>query len=270
MTGSTTVLIVTVMAASAVEAVEALTIILASGITRGWRSTWEGTFLALIALGAVVGLLGTTIIQHVDINILRVVVGTLLLIFGLQWLTKAVLRASGFKALHDEAKLYEKHVAELKAEKGLMKGKRDSLAFVISFKGVFLEGMEVIMIVISFGLANQSAPGDFTGLKYAAIGAGIAIAIIAIAGAIVAKPLAKVPENTLKLGVGILLVTFGLFWMGEGAFNILPAAGAAEGAWPLADWFLLIIAAIVATTTFSLIYYFKQLHKSITQESRAR
>lgn len=263
------VLIVTVMAASAVEAVEALTIILASGITRGWRSTWEGTILALIALGAVVGILGTTIIQHVDINVLRVIVGTLLLIFGLQWLTKAVLRASGFKALHDESKIFEREVAELKSENGVMRGKRDSIAFVVSFKGVFLEGMEVIMIVISFGLAHQTVPGDFTPLKYATIGALAAVAVIAIIGAIVAKPLSKVPENTLKLGVGILLVTFGAFWMGEGSFNLFLAPGAEEAAWPLGDTFLLIIAVIVAGTTFGLIGYFKQVHKRITQGVRA-
>jgi len=251
-TGSTALLIVTVMAASAVEAVEALTIILASGITRGWRSTWEGTILALFALAAVVGVLGTTIIQHVDIDILRVVVGTLLLIFGLQWLTKAILRASGFKALHDEANIFEREVAELKREKEIMRGKRDSVAFVVSFKGVFLEGMEVVMIVISFGLSNGN---DYSQLKYAVIGAAIAIAVIAIIGAIVARPLAKVPENTLKLGVGILLVTFGIFWMGEGAGI----------SWPLGDMFLLILTAIIAAAAFGLIAYFKQVHKRMTQ-----
>jgi Ca2+/H+ antiporter, TMEM165/GDT1 family len=255
--GSTTLLIIAVMAASAVEAVEALTIILASGITLGWRSTWEGTALAILALAAVVGILGTTIIQHVDINILRVVVGTLLLIFGLQWLTKAILRASGFKALHDEAKIFEREVAELKREKELMPRKRNSTAFVVSFKGVFLEGMEVVMIVISFGLSNGK---DYSQLKFAVIGAVIAIAVIAITGAIVAKPLARIPENTLKLGVGVLLVTFGTFWMGEGAGI----------AWPLEDVFIIVLMVIIAAATFGSITYFKRVHKRITAGAEVR
>ena len=250
LTGSTVLLIITVMAASAIEAVEALTIILASGITHGWRSTWEGTIVALFTLAAVVGVLGTTIIHHVDIDVLRVIVGTLLLVFGLQWLTKAILRSSGFKALHDEAKIFEKEVAELKKEKHIIRGKRDSVAFVVSFKGVFLEGMEVVIIVITFGLSNGN---DYSQLKYAVLGAAVAIVVIAIIGTIVAKPLAKVPENTLKLGVGIILVSFGLFWMGEGA----------GVAWPLEDAFILILAAIIAATTFGLISYFKKVHKKM-------
>jgi uncharacterized membrane protein len=178
-----------------------------------------------------------------------------LLIFGLQWLTKAILRASGFKALHDEAKIFEREVAELKKEKEIMPAKRNSVAFVVSFKGVFLEGMEVVMIVISFGLSNGK---DYSQLKYAVIGAAIGIAVIAIIGAIVARPLAKVPENTLKLGVGVLLVTFGLFWMGEGVGI----------SWPLEDMFILILLAIIASTTFGLITYFKQVHRRMIQEVR--
>jgi uncharacterized membrane protein len=252
--GSTIVLIITVMAASAVEAVEALTIILASGITHGWRSTWEGAIVAFFALAAVVGVLGTTIIHHVDIDVLRVIVGTLLLIFGMQWLTKAILRSSGFKAMHDETRIYEKEVEELKKEKDKTHGtKRDSIAFVVSFKGVFLEGMEVVMIVISFGLSNGN---DYSRLKYAVLGAAVAIAVIAVTGAIVAKPLAKVPENTLKLGVGIILVSFGMFWMGEGA----------GVKWPLSDVFIIILAAIFATTTFGLIAFFKSVHNRMHHE----
>ena len=254
--GSTIVLIITVMAASAVEAVEALTILLASGITLGWKSTWEGAGLAFVALLAIVAVLGTTIIQHVDVNILRVVVGTLLLIFGLQWLTKAILRASGYKALHDEAKIFEREVAELNKEKSVTGGRRNSLAFVISFKGVFLEGMEVIMIVVSFGLSNGN---DYSQLKYAAIGAFIGIAIIAITGAVVAKPLSKVPENTLKLGVGVLLVIFGIFWMGEGA----------GVKWPMEDVFLLVLFVIIAAMTFGLIFWLKRLHAARLKEAGA-
>ena len=242
------------MAASGVEAVEALTIILASGITHGWRSTWEGAIVAFLALAAVVGVLGTTIIHHVDIDVLRVIVGTLLLIFGMQWLTKAILRSSGFKAMHDEAKIFEKDVEELKKEKHIRTGKRDSVAFVVSFKGVFLEGMEVVMIVVTFGLSNGN---DYSQLKWAALGAVIAIAVIAVIGAIVAKPLAKVPENTLKLGVGIILVSFGMFWMGEGA----------GVKWPLSDVFIIILAAIIAATTFGLIAFFKRAHNRMHHEA---
>ena len=252
-TGSEILLIITVMAASAVEAVEALTIILASGITHGWRSTWEGAIVAFFALAAVVGVLGTTIIHHVDINALRVIVGTLLLIFGMQWLTKAILRSSGFKALHDEAKIYEKEVEELKKEKHIRRGKRDSVAFLVSFKGVFLEGMEVVMIVISFGLSNGN---DYSRLKYAVLGAVVAIAVIAIIGAIVAKPLSKIPENTLKLGVGIILVSFGMFWMGEGA----------GVKWPMSDVFILILAAVFTSITFGLIAFFKSVHNRMNHE----
>lgn len=252
-TGSQILLIITVMAASAVEAVEALTIILASGITHGWRSTWEGAIVAFFALAAVVGVLGTTIIHHVDIDVLRVIVGTLLLIFGMQWLTKAILRSSGFKALHDEAKIYEKEVEELKKEKHIRSGKRDSIAFLVSFKGVFLEGMEVVMIVISFGLSNGN---DYSQLKYAVLGAAVAIAVIAIIGAIVAKPLSKIPENTLKLGVGIILVSFGMFWMGEGA----------GVKWPMSDVFILILTAVFAATTFGLISFFKRVHNRLHHE----
>jgi uncharacterized membrane protein len=243
--GSTAALLVAVMAASAVEAVEALTIILASGITRGWRSTWEGAGLALVALAAIVAILGTTLVQHVDISLLRIVVGTLLLIFGLQWLTKAILRATGFKALHDESKIYQRELAELASREKPKAGERDSVAFVVSFKGVFLEGMEVIMIVISFGLSNGN---DYGSLKIAALGALVAIVVIAVIGAVVARPLSRIPENSLKLGVGILLVIFGIFWMGEGAGI----------EWPFSDAFLLILFAVVALTTFGLITYFRR------------
>jgi uncharacterized membrane protein len=242
----TILLLITVVVASAVEATEALTIILASGITRGWRSTVEGTLLALVCLSVIVLVAGTTLILYVPLYILRIVVGTLLLIFGLQWLTKAILRETGFKALHDEADIYDREVATLSREKGV-RGQRDSLAFVVSFKGVFLEGMEVIMIVISFGLGN----GSYDQLGTVALGALVGVGIIAATGAVVAKPLAKLPENYMKLGVGILLTVFGLFWMGEGAGI----------QWPLGDAFLLVLLAIIVAATVGLIAYFKRVHE---------
>ena len=210
---SAVLLFITVALASAVEATEALTIILASGITRGWRSTFEGALLALACLAVIVGVAGTALIYYVPLYALRIVVGTLLLIFGLQWLTKAILRQTGFKAPHDERDIYDKQVATLSTgKKGILHGQRDSLAFAISFKGVLLEGMEVVMIVISFGLAN----GSQDQLGTAALAALVAVAVMTAIGAVVAKPLTKVPENYMKLGVGNLLTVFGLFWMGEG------------------------------------------------------
>jgi uncharacterized membrane protein len=248
---SAVLLFITVALASAVEATEALTIILASGITRGWRSTFEGAILALACLAVIVGVAGIALIQYVPLYVLRIVVGTLLLIFGLQWLTKAILRQTGFKAPHDERDIYDKQVATLSRETGILRGQRDSLAFAISFKGVLLEGMEVIMIVISFGLAN----GSQDQLGTAALAALVAVAVMTAIGAVVAKPLTKVPENYMKLGVGNLLTVFGLFWMGEGV----------GVQWPLGDIFLLVLLAIIFLATLGLIAYFKRVHESQTE-----
>lgn len=247
---SAVLLFITVALASAVEATEALTIILAAGITRGWRSTFEGALLAIACLGVIVGIAGTALIQYVPLYALRIVVGTLLLIFGLQWLTKAILRQTGFKAPHDERDIYEKEVEALSKNRGI-RGQRDSLGFAISFKGVLLEGMEIVMIVISFGLAN----GSQNQLGTAALAALAAVAVMTAIGAVVAKPLTKVPENYMKLGVGNLLTVFGLFWMGEGV----------GVQWPLGDIFLLVLLAIIFLATLGLIAYFKRVHESQTE-----
>lgn len=240
---STVLLFVTVALASAVEATEALTILLASGITRGWRSTFEGALIALACLAVIVVAVGVALIQYVPLWALRTVVGTLLLIFGLQWLTKAILRQTGFKAPHDEHDIYEKQVTALSKEGGI-RGQRDSLAFAVSFKGVLLEGMEVIMIVISFGLATKS--GDQLGT--ASLGALLGVGVMVAIAAVVAKPLARVPENYMKLGVGCLLTVFGLFWMGEGV----------GVQWPIGDAFILVLLAIIAAATLALISYFRR------------
>jgi uncharacterized membrane protein len=244
---STVLLFITVAIASAVEATEALTILLASGITRGWRSTFEGALLALACLAVVVLAIGTALIQYVPLYILRTVVGTLLLIFGLQWLTKAILRQTGFKAAHDEHDIYDKEVAALSKEQQGIRGQRDSLAFAVSFKGVLLEGMEVVMIVISFGLATQSGNQLVTASLGALLGVGVMVAIAAA----VAGPLTKVPENYMKLGVGCLLTVFGLFWMGEGV----------GVEWPLDDVFILVLLAIIVLATVGLIAYFGRVHE---------
>jgi uncharacterized membrane protein len=244
---SSVLLFITVALASAVEATEALTILLASGITRGWRSTFEGAFLALACLAMIVVAVGTALIRYVPIDILRTVVGTLLLIFGLQWLTKAILRQTGFKPAHDEHDIYDKQVAALSKETGFLRGQRDSLAFAVSFKGVLLEGMEVVMIVISFGSATKS--GDQLGT--ASLGALIGVGIIVAIAVVVAKPLARMPENYMKLGVGCLLTVFGMFWMGEGV----------GVQWPLGDVFLLVLLAIIFLVTLGLIAYFRRVHE---------
>jgi uncharacterized membrane protein len=192
--------------ASAVEFVEALTIVLAAGITRGWRSSLTGLGAATVVLAAIVAALGPAL-KLVPIDALRLVVGALLLAFGLQWLRKAILRASGYKALHDEAAIFaaEASTAASETRAGL-----DWYGFTLSFKGVLLEGLEVAFIVITFG----STQGR---LDLAALGAGIALVLVATVGVIVHAPLSRVPENTMKFTVGVMLTTFGIFWSAEGA-----------------------------------------------------
>jgi uncharacterized membrane protein len=202
-------LLVAVMLASAVEFVEAFTIVLAMGLTRGWRSTLAGTVVALVALAVVVIVAGYALAVWFPEALLQLMIGTLLLIFGLQWLRKAVLRSAGLKSLHDEEAIFaaEEEAAREASTQTVMG--LDWFAFVVSFKGVFLEGLEVVFIVLTFGLSAGNIP-------LAAAGAAIAGAIVLAIGALVHRPLSRVPENTIKYGVGILLSTFGTFWAIEG------------------------------------------------------
>jgi uncharacterized membrane protein len=210
MTTSTLILLVAVAFATLVEVVEAMTIVLAAGITRGWRSTFEGSAAALGLLIAVVIILGPALINYVPINILRLVVGCLLLIMGLQWVCKGLLRSSGFKSIHDEALHYRDAVQTLSNNPRVDNNKKDSLAFALSFKAVLLEGAEVIIIVISFGVQSGQ-------LLLCSLSAIVTTLVVGSSGFVIAKPLTKVPENFLKLTVGLILLTFGTFWMGEGA-----------------------------------------------------
>jgi uncharacterized membrane protein len=194
-------------AASAVEMVEALTIVLAVGVTRGWRSAITAVAAAVAALAVIIAGFGPAL-ARLPIDSLRLVVGTLLLTFGLQWLHKAILRAGGLKALHDEDAIYAAEVARLATTGG--RSDHDWFAFTVAFKGVFLEGLEVAFIVVTFGSSHGG-----TGL--AAVGAGVALLAVLIAGLVVHAPLSRVPENTLKFGVGVMLAAFGMFWGGEGA-----------------------------------------------------
>ena len=206
--------------ASAVEMVEALTIVLAVGVTRGWRSTLFGVAAALIALGSLVAIFGPSI-SKVPIDDLRLVVGFLLLVFGLGWLRKAILRASGYKALHnEEAEFAEQQAAAAEAGDETRHG-LDWYSFTLAFKGVFLEGLEVVFIVITFGSAKTN------GVALAAAAAGAALVVVAAAGLLVHAPLSRVPENTLKFAVGLLLTTFGTFWATEGAGASWPGDDAA-------------------------------------------
>jgi uncharacterized membrane protein len=195
--------------ASAVEMVEALTIVLAVGVTRGWRSPLFGVGAATLALAAIVASLGPAL-QLLPIDVLRLVVGALLLCFGLQWLRKAILRASGYKALHDEDEVFQEERAEATTAPRERRIGLDWYSFTIAFKGVLLEGLEVAFIIITFG----STQGR---LGLAAVAAGAALVVVVIVGVLVHAPLARVPENTIKFTVGLLLTTFGIFWGAEGA-----------------------------------------------------
>ena len=229
-------MILTVFVACVVEAVEALTIVMATGITREWKSTFQGMAAALVVLAAITAAVGPAI-NDLPLTALRVVVGALLLIFGLQWLRKAILRASGYKALHDEDAIYRTQLAEAAAAPRRRFGSvPDWYAFTLSFKGVLLEGLEVVFIALTFG-------GNAHNIPLAAVAAGCAVVVVAVAGAAVRAPLARVPENTLKFIVGIMLTGFGTFWGAEGA-----------GAhWPGSDAALLVLVPAIALFAVGLV-----------------
>lgn len=194
--------------ASCVEAVEAVTVVLAAGVVRGWRSSLAGAWAALAVLAAIVAVFGTAI-AAIPVGTLQLVVGTLLLLFGIRWLRKAMLRSAGVIDLRDEGALYARQRQALGAAAGVAAKRWDAIAALASFKAVLLEGVEVIVIVIGIGAAgNMLAP--------AAIGAAAACIVVAVAAALLNRPLSRVPENTLKFAVGIMVSAFGLFWFGEG------------------------------------------------------
>jgi uncharacterized membrane protein len=229
-------LFVAVFLACVVEAVEALTIVLAAGTGRDWRSAITGVVAGVVVLALVVAVLGPAV-TAIPLGGLRLVVGGLLLIFGLQWLRKAILRASGLKALHDEDAIY---AAELAAAQGAPVGRRGMVAdwysFTLSFKGVVLEGLEVVFIALTFGANQENVP-------LAAVAALAAVLVVAVAGIAVRAPLARVPENTMKFVVGIMLTSFGIFWGAEGAGAV----------WPGADAALLVIVPAVAVFALGLV-----------------
>ena len=245
LSGNDIALFVSVFLACSVEAVEAVTIVLAAGTSRGWRSTFQGVISGLLVLAGLIALLGPSI-DKLPKSTLRLAVGGLLLVFGMQWLRKAILRASGFKALHDEEKIFKEEVAQAqKQEKVSRLVVSDWYAFTLAFKGVLLEGLEVVFIVVTFGIIQKgSNPQAFTLAIWAAV---ISVLVVTIAGFAIHKPLSRVPENTMKFVVGTLLAAFGIFWGAEGAGAI----------WPHADLSLLAIIPFMLTLSFALINYLK-------------
>jgi Ca2+/H+ antiporter, TMEM165/GDT1 family len=194
--------------ASIVEVVEAFTIVLVVATLRGWKPAVLGTAAALFVLAAVVVILGP-LLDRVPLNALQLVIGILLLLFGIGWLRKASLRAGGVIPLHDENAIFAKETAQLSVDVQRQKTSQDWIAGIAAFKAVLLEGLEVIFIVIAVGAGR--------GLLWpASLGALAACALVLVIGAIAHRPLARVPENTLKFGVGVMLSAFGVFWTGEG------------------------------------------------------
>ena len=227
-------LVASTFTASFVEFVEALTIVLAMGLTRGWRSTFAGVGAATVALAGFTAVAGYALATWLPRSVLQLVIGTLLLVFGLQWLRKAILRSAGLKALHDEDEAFREQSEAARAARDERRFGLDWVAFVVSFKGVFLEGAEVVFIVITFGLNAENVPAA------AAAAAAAGVLVVAL-GAIAHRPLARVPENTLKYAVGLVLATYGTFWAVEG-LGIFRSGGESLD-WPGGDWALLAVLA---------------------------
>ncbi len=239
MSGAELGLAASVFLASAVECVEALTIVLAVGSTRSWPSALGGSGAAFVALAVVVASLGAGL-GTLPIDPLRVVVGALLLLFGAQWLRKAVLREAGRKAMRDESVAFEQELAAAHAA-GQTRGAWDAYSFSIAFKGVLIEGLEVALIVVTLG-ANQHDTG------LAAAAAGVAALAVVAAGVLARRPLARVPENALKFAVGVMLSSFGIFWTAEGA----------GVSWPGGEAMLLAIIACVLVLSFAAVAVIKR------------
>jgi uncharacterized membrane protein len=232
-------LLMATFAACFVEMVEATTIVMAVGFARDWRSALAGVGAALAALAVVTAVAGTALTTWLPESALQLAIGGLLLIFGLQWLRKAILRSSGRKSIHDEDQIYRDEAAAARAAGQVRADGIDIFSFMVALKGVFLEGMEVVFIVITFGLNAHNVP-------LAVVGAAAAIVVVLGVALVARKPLAMIPENSLKYGVGLLLASFGTYWAvaGIGTFR----AGRASVEWPgqdlailglLLTWFVL-------------------------------
>ena len=237
--------------ASAVEMVEALTIVLGVGIVRGWRSTLIGVGAATIVLAALVAALGPAL-TVVPIETLRLIVGALLLAFGLQWLRKAILRSGGYMPHHDEDAAFRRQREQAAKAGHEEKAGLDWYSFTVAFKGVLLEGLEVVFIVISFGSAQNE-------IGLAAAGAVAAFVVVVGAGVLARGPLERVPENTIKYAVGLLLTSFGCFWGAEGA----------GVDWPGDELSLLGVIAFIGASSFLLVRLLRRRLAFVTAEVRA-
>jgi uncharacterized membrane protein len=249
--GPEVALVLSVFLACSVEAVEALTIVLAVGSSRSWPSSLYGCGAATLVLAALIAAFGPALTQ-LPLSTLRVTVGGFLLVFGLQWLRKAVLRAAGLKALHDEQAEFASTSAAARVAASHAVAGVDSYAFAISFKGVLLEGLEVAVVVLTFG-ANQHR------ISLAAAAAGAAIAVVVLAGLAVRAPLARVPENTMKFVVGVMLTSFGTFWGAEGA----------GAAWPGNDAALLAIIPGVTLAALAIVLWLRRAPLAAATSSEA-
>ncbi len=248
MSGASYALFISVFLACSVEAVEAVTIVLAAGTARDWKSALRGVYAGLFTLAIIIAIFGPTI-SHLPISVLRIAVGGLLLVFGLTWLRKAILRSSGFKALHDEEKIFQEELEIARAAaKQTRHGVADWYAFTLAYKGVLLEGLEVVFIVLTFGTIAHK-------VTLASVAALIAVVIVCAAGFVLKTPLSKVPENTLKFIVGILLTSFGIFWGAEGA------AGQ-KAHWPGDNWAVLAIIASVWIFALIVVEAMKVIHRN--------
>ncbi len=215
-----------------VEFIEALTIILAVGAVRGWKSALWGAVSAIAVLGVLVAVIGAPLTMVIQIFWVQTLIGLMMLLFGIRWLRKAILRYAGLKALHDEAEVYKEEM-ERQRRAGAVASGLDRFAFSTTFSGTFLEGLEAIFIVITFGLSAHN-------MNSSILGAVMATIVVTLAGMILRSPLAKVPENTLKFIVGVMLTSFGSFWIGEG-FGVT---------WPQNDVSILYIAGTLCLFTW--------------------
>jgi uncharacterized membrane protein len=225
---ATAALALAVFAASAVETVEAVTIVLAAGVTRGWRSAIQGAAAALVVLAVLVAVFGP-LVTRAPLSGLRIAIGGVLLLYGMQWLRKAILRAAGVMAKHDEDAIFEREVAKLKDSGSSARRVHDRIGFAVAFKGVFLEGFEVVVIIITLGTSGRD-------LGVAVVAGLAAVVLVGSIGAALSRQLSAVPENSLKMFVGILLVSFGTFWAGEGL----------GVHWPGSDVAILVLAGVYA------------------------
>ena len=230
--------------ASLVEFVEALTVVLAVGVTRGWRGALSGSGVAMLVLLAIIAVLGPAL-TRIPLDKVQLLVGAALLLFGMRWLRKAILRAAGIIPLHDETAEFAEQTASLQRSGPIGRG-LDKIGFAAAFKITMLEGIEVVFIVIAIGAGRAGL------LVPACLGALAALLVVLALGLIVHRPLARIPENTLKFAVGVLLSAFGTFWFGEGI----------GVDWPGKDWSIPALIAVFAAAAILTIPLCRRAHVS--------